>query len=89
MLLRLVGFCQARRKQKVARFGLLRTVLFRYLLHYNLVPVLTKKGGSVTWLGLTMRMQDDKYTKIANECEEEKREKRHFNDKVQGKMYKF
>ena len=39
----LVGFCQAPRKQKMARFGLLRTVLFRYLLHYNLVPVLTKK----------------------------------------------
>ena len=43
LLFCLVDFCQARRKQKVARFGLLRTVLFHHLLDYNLVPVLTKK----------------------------------------------
>jgi hypothetical protein len=59
----------------VARFGLLRTVLFHHLLDYNLVPVLTKKKR-LTWLGLTMRMEDGKRTKIVNECVEEKRGKR-------------
>ena len=44
LLFRLVGFCQAQRKQEVARFG----PLFHRLLHYNLsVPVLTKKDADL------------------------------------------